>query len=88
MHQYLIELLRSCVRTGSEKSPTTMKDRTCVYYAHMRQTKLPQLWKDFLFAINCVHVAQEPLLMEIVNESIFEGIIKELFVSAGESSLA
>ena len=59
-----------------------------MFYAHARQTKLPQLWKDFFSAINCVHVTEEPLLMEIVNESIFEGIIKEIFVSAGESSLA
>lgn len=39
--------------------------------------------KSFLEKIQCSHVGNEPPFMEIMNESIFESLIKEMF-DAGE----
>ena len=81
----LLELLRSCVKTDSDgiKSLSTLKDKTCVRYALLRETSLPDLWKEFLSQIGCPHIIEEPLLMELVNESLFEGIVRETFASSG-----
>ena len=34
---------------------------------------------DFLTSVNCSHLVNEPLLPELVNEEIFEGMMKELY---------
>ena len=79
---YIPESLRSCLQTNDKG--ITKKDKVCVEYALLRQTKLPDLWKSFLISIGCAEMHKEPLLMEVVNESIFEGIIKENFVLFGK----
>ena len=39
-------------------------------YAHVRANTLPPLWKKFLLNIGCEECCSEPLLMELINESI------------------
>ena len=40
---------------------------------------LPPLWKKFLLSIGCEECCGEPLLMELINESIVDCFIKETF---------
>ena len=55
------------------------RERMWVQYAHLRTTALPSLWREFLEKIQCRHASTEPLFMELMNESLFEGLIKETF---------
>ena len=48
-------------------------------YAHVRANTLPPLWKKFLLNIGCEECCSEPLLMELINESIVYCFIKETF---------
>ena len=45
-------------------------------YARVRANTLPPLWKKFLLSIGCEECCGEPLLMELINESI----LKERFL--------
>ena len=55
-------------------------------YSKLRVKKLPQLLKEFLTNIKCSHVSTEPLLMEIVNETLFQKLIEEMFSTEPEDS--
>ena len=62
--------------------PSTMlklREKMWTQYACLRANTLPPLWKCFLAAINCEAYCSEPLLMELVNESIVEYLIKATF---------
>ena len=79
----VLDLLTSCFKSGSQVKLATMKDNACIQYALLRQTKLRELWKAFFMIINCQHIFKEPLVSEIVNESLFEGIVEEMFATTG-----
>ena len=45
----------------------------------LRANTLPPLWRHFLVEINCEEHCSEPLLSELVNESILDSLIKATF---------
>lgn len=45
----------------------------------IRTKKLSKVWKDFLASTDMADVASEPLLMEIVNETLFEDLVSSVF---------
>ena len=47
--------------------------------ACVRACTLPPLWKRFLLTINCEECCSEPLVMERVNESIVDSLVKATF---------
>ena len=62
--------------------PSTMaklRENMWTRYARVRANKLPSLWKEFLLNIDCEECCSEPLLMELVNESIVDCLIRETF---------
>ena len=62
--------------------PSTMaklRENMWTQYACVRANTLPSLWKKFLLSIGCEECCGEPLLMELINESIVDCFIKETF---------
>ena len=45
----------------------------------IRANKLPVLWNTFLSSISCPHLTGEPLLIELINEQIMEGLLADTF---------
>ncbi len=81
----LVAALRSSLEL---KSPATMaKRRELLWsrYACMRAKTLPVLWEDFYKKISCDHIKTEPLVMELVNETILEQLITEMFPTYKET---
>ena len=64
------------------EEPITMvklQERMWIQYAHQRATLLPKLWHEFLQQVNCPACLEEPMLAELVNETVLEQIIKQSF---------
>lgn len=81
----LLGLLRSPLEI---KEPVTMarrREKMWTAYLLLREKKLPPLWKEFFDAIKCSHVNAEPLFMALMSDSLFDGMIKDMF-DVGEQS--
>ena len=64
------------------KTPATapkLKENIWIEYAAISTNELPQLWKSLMVGINCPHLTKEPLLTELINEEIFEGLLNNTF---------
>jgi len=71
------------INTKPETVPK-IKERIWTEYAAIRARKLPRIWSEFLSKVNCEHIASEPLLMEIINESIFQDLVLKMFQRSEE----
>ena len=56
-----------------------LKENIWIEYAAIRANKLPELWNNFLASINCLNLGNDPLLTELINEQIFEGLLEKVF---------
>ena len=59
-------------------------DKSCDVHLHkLREDALPRLWKDFLQDISCANFIQShlqvPLFMELVNETVVEKMIRNMY---------
>ncbi len=54
------------------------REKMWVHYVPLRATTLTGLWKEFLANIQCSHVSTELLFQELMNDSIFESLIKDM----------
>ena len=75
----LHEALKSIMETSQPSTMAKLRENIWTQYAHVRANTLPPLWRKFLSSIGCEECCSEPLLMEIVNESIVDCLIKETF---------
>ena len=50
-----------------------------IEYAAIRARKLLRIWSEFLSKAYCEHIANEPLSMEIISQSIFQDLIMKMF---------
>lgn len=77
--QKLLSLLRSPLEMATPATMAKRRERMWSEYARLRAKELPKVWNGFLTNIKCSHVGTEPLLMEIVNETLFEELIEDMF---------
>ena len=77
--QELLSSLRSPLELKQGATMPQRREKMWVHYVELRGTTLRRLWKAFLGKIQCSHVTNEPLFMELMNESIFESLIKGMF---------
>ena len=76
------ELLKLLKRTVDIPGPATLsqrRERLWVSFAKIRAERLPTLWKGFLQDIGCASSIEEPLLMELTNESLLESMAKDMY---------
>ena len=67
------------METSQPSTMSKLRENMCTQYARVRACTLPPLWKRFLLAINCEECCSEPLVMELVNESIVYSLVKATF---------
>ena len=75
----LHEALKSIMETFQPSTMAKLRENIWTQYAHVRANTLPSLWRKFLSSIGYEECCSEPLLMELVNESIVDCLIKETF---------
>ena len=66
-----------------QKEPMTMakqKERMWIQYAYHRATTFPEMWRNLLQQIDCQAFLEEPMLLELINETLIENIIQKKFV--------
>jgi len=73
----ILSLLRSPLQMNQGTTMPQHREKMWVHYVYLQATTLPSLWKSFLGKIQCSQVGNEPLFMEIMNESIFDSLIKD-----------
>ena len=56
-----------------------------IRYATARTTILPPLWRNFLSELNCEVFSTDPLLTELINESIMDHLIETSFPAKQEA---
>lgn len=83
----LITSLRSPLEVKEAVTMPKRRERIWKKYAHLRAEKLPAIWSEFLQKTGCGHVVNEPLVMELINESIFEKLIADMFTTDEGTSL-
>lgn len=74
----LLKTLKSIMETSLSTMPK-LRENMWMQYARVRACTLPPLWKRFLQTINFEECCSEPLVMELVNESILDSLIKATF---------
>ena len=81
----LLANLKSTFQYGKPATVPKLKEKIWMQYMEIRAKKLPVLWNMFLSSISCPHLTGEPLLTELINEQIMEGlladILKNLYIS-------
>lgn len=82
----LITALKSALEIKQPTALSKRRELLWARYACMRTKKLPILWEAFLQKIGCSQVNSEPLVMELVNETILEELISDTFPSGEETS--
>lgn len=67
---------------GDEASSKSI-DRAKMWttFHKLRESKLPALWRSYLKSIGCSSALEEPLFMELVNETFFANIIKQKYAA-------
>ena len=75
----LIDTLNSTLEMKEPAIVQKLKENIWIEYAAIRANKLPELWNNFLASINCSNLGNDPLLTELVNEQIFEGLLEKVF---------
>ena len=75
----LHETLKSIMETSQPSTMAKLRENMWTQYARVRANMLPPLWKKFLSSIGCEECCGEPLLMELINESIVDCFIEENF---------
>ena len=75
----LCTVLESAIEFSAPSTMTKLREQLWIHYAGLINNTLPPLWNQFSESINCsVHTGQ-PLLMELINESIVDYLIKKAF---------
>ena len=77
----LHEVLKSIMEASQPSTMAKLRENMWTQYARVRANKLPSLWKEFLLNIDCEECCSEPLLMELVNESIVDCLIDTIVLS-------
>ena len=71
--------LNSIMETTQPSTMVKLRENMWMKYASVRANKLPPLWRRFLTDINCEAHCNEPLLAELVNETILDSLINTTF---------
>jgi len=71
------EVISSALETVSEASQSQERALMWTAFHKVRESKLPALWRTFLEGVDCRSALEEPLFMELVNETYFENLIKQ-----------
>ena len=75
----LLEKLKSAMQVTKPGTVSKAKEKMWMEYAALRTNVLPYVWSYFLTSVNCPHLVSEPLLAELINEEIFEGMITDMY---------
>ena len=75
----LLKLLKRIVDIPGPATLSQRRERLWVSFAKIRAERLPTLWKRFLQDIGCASSIEEPLLMELTNESLLESMAKDMY---------
>ena len=75
----LLGNLKAAIQITKPATVSKAKERMWMDYAALRANVLPKVWSNFLTSVNCPHLVNEPLLAELINEEIFEGMIIEMY---------
>ena len=67
------------METSQPSTMAKLRENMWTQYARVRANTLPPLWKKFLLSIGCEECCGEPLLIELINESIVDCFIEENF---------
>lgn len=87
---FSMDLLTSLKSVFQCSKPTTVpkiKERIWIQYAEIRANKLPVVWNAFLTSISRTHLGSEPLLTELINEQLMEGLMIDTFKVFEEPSV-
>ena len=82
LHTFATELCAALESALEMSTPSTIpkfREQLWIRYAGLRSNTLPPMWNKFLESINCSEYRGEPLLMELINESIIDNLIKRAF---------
>ena len=80
--KFSVDFLTNLKSTFQCSKPATvpkLKEKVWIQYVEIRANKLPVLWNMFLSSISCPHLASEPLLTELINKQIMEGLLTDTF---------
>lgn len=70
--------------TGPDTEPSSLskrKEKMWMSFSRARECELPALWGIFLKSIKCASALEEPLFMELVNETFLEKFIKSKYAT-------
>ena len=70
------EVISSILGSDETSHPAICRAKMWTTFHTVRENKLPAIWSSFLEGIGCVSGMDEPLYMELVNETYFENFIK------------
>ena len=79
----ILSSLRSPLQMNQGTTTPQQREKMGVHYVHLQTTTLLEVIFGEDPVLQSSHVGNKPLFMEIMNESIFESLIKEMF-DAGE----
>jgi len=75
----LMTLLKTTLDIPRPATLSQRRERLWVSFGKIRAERLPTLWKAFLQDIGCVSSFEEPLFMELINESLLENMAKDMY---------
>ena len=81
----LLTALQAILCFPKPAAVSKIKEYIWTNYAGARAKRLPLLWNNFLSKIHCEHFNTEPLLMELVDECIFQDLLRTTFEERGKS---
>jgi len=75
----LMTLLKTTLDIPRPATLSQRRERLWVSFGKIRAERLHTLWKAFLQDIGCVSSFEEPLFMELINESLLENMARDMY---------
>jgi len=86
VEQFSSDLLTALQAILCIPKPATVSKHIWMNYAGARAKCLPLLWNNFLSKIHCKYFNNESLLKELVNECIFQDLLRTTFEERRKSN--
>ena len=77
----LAQFRHSILESISAKTSSKRREQVWIAFGMLRRERLPALWKEFLDDIGCALVMEDPLFMELTNESLMEYLVKKMYTT-------
>jgi len=81
----VLAIMQSVVEIKKPAVPAKIRERIWVEYANVQANKLPKYWKELCDSLCCPHIMNEPLVMQLTNQQIFEEMLTATFKTYDES---